>query len=92
MKQVYILAPNLFIFMLSVMLLVAYRDERPGISTAYRTEASFSTHVDRKRLRGLRLPVVMHNSPRTTVHSMPRRKQPCNEACGSSPPVARTSD
>nr|VZI30025.1 unnamed protein product [Spirometra erinaceieuropaei] len=37
-KQGCVLAPTLFILMYSAMLMDAYRDERPGIRIAYRTE------------------------------------------------------
>nr|VZI20511.1 unnamed protein product [Spirometra erinaceieuropaei] len=37
-KQGCVLAPTLFSLMLSVMLMDAYRDERPGIRIAYRTD------------------------------------------------------
>ncbi|VDL97797.1 unnamed protein product [Schistocephalus solidus] len=37
-KQGCVLAPTLFSLMLSAMLMDAYRDERPGIRIAYRTD------------------------------------------------------
>nr|VZI16233.1 unnamed protein product [Spirometra erinaceieuropaei] len=37
-KQGCVLAPNLFSLMFSAMLMDAYRDERPGIRIAYRTD------------------------------------------------------
>nr|VZI22459.1 unnamed protein product [Spirometra erinaceieuropaei] len=42
MKQGCVLAPTLFSLMFSVMLMDAYRDERPGIRIAYRTDNQLS--------------------------------------------------
>nr|VZI31927.1 unnamed protein product [Spirometra erinaceieuropaei] len=39
-----ILAPTLFSFMFFAMLMDAYRDERPGIRIAYRTDAQPLNH------------------------------------------------
>ncbi|BHF58494.1 hypothetical protein SprV_0100144600 [Sparganum proliferum] len=61
-KQDCVLAPTLFSLMLSAMLTDAYRDERPGIRVAYRTDAQL---LSQRR---------MHFQPRvftTTVHKVP---------------------
>nr|VZI06546.1 unnamed protein product [Spirometra erinaceieuropaei] len=60
-KQVCVLAPTLFRLMFSAMLMDAYRDERPGIRIAYRTDG----HLLNQRL--------MHFQSRvstTTVHDL----------------------
>nr|VZI48617.1 unnamed protein product [Spirometra erinaceieuropaei] len=43
-KQGCVLAPTLFSLMFSAMLMNAYRDERPGIRIAYRTEGHLLNH------------------------------------------------
>nr|VZI31915.1 unnamed protein product [Spirometra erinaceieuropaei] len=43
-KQGCVLAPTLFSLMLSAMLMDAYRDERPGMRIAYRTEGHLLNH------------------------------------------------
>nr|VZI44611.1 unnamed protein product [Spirometra erinaceieuropaei] len=43
-KQGCVLAPTLFILMFSAMLMDAYRDERPGIRIAYRTDGRLLNH------------------------------------------------
>ncbi|BHF67908.1 hypothetical protein SprV_0301093700 [Sparganum proliferum] len=47
-KQGYVLATTLFSLMFSAMLMDAYRDERPGICVAYRTEDLF---LNQRRIR-----------------------------------------
>ncbi|BHF63934.1 hypothetical protein SprV_0200693000 [Sparganum proliferum] len=43
-KQGCVLTPTLFSFMSSAMLMDAYRDERPGIRIAYRTDGRLLNH------------------------------------------------
>nr|VZI37041.1 unnamed protein product [Spirometra erinaceieuropaei] len=43
-KQGCVLAPTFFSFMFSAMLINEYRDERPGIRSAYRTDGHFLNH------------------------------------------------
>ncbi|BHF64650.1 hypothetical protein SprV_0200765600 [Sparganum proliferum] len=58
-KQGCVLAPALFSLMFSAMLIDAYRDERPGIRIAYRTDGQFLNHR--------RMHFQSRESP-TTVH------------------------
>nr|VZI50399.1 unnamed protein product [Spirometra erinaceieuropaei] len=60
-KQRCVLAPTLFSLMFSVMLMDAYRDERPGIRIAYRTEG----HLLNQRLMKFQSRVST-----TTVHKL----------------------
>nr|VZI08057.1 unnamed protein product [Spirometra erinaceieuropaei] len=60
-KQGCVLAPTLFSLMFSSMLMDAYRDERPGIRIAYRTDG----HLLNQRL----MPFQSHVST-TTVHEL----------------------
>nr|VZI08549.1 unnamed protein product [Spirometra erinaceieuropaei] len=63
----------------SVMLMEAYRDERPGMNVVCNLDGGFSTSEKCKHPGGTRQPLPINSSPQTTVHSIPRRKQSCKE-------------
>nr|VZI10071.1 unnamed protein product [Spirometra erinaceieuropaei] len=60
-KQGCVLAPTLFSLMFSVMLMDAYRDERPGIRTAYRTDGHL---LNQRRMH------FLSRVSTTTVHEL----------------------
>nr|VZI07327.1 unnamed protein product [Spirometra erinaceieuropaei] len=72
-KQGCVLAPTLFSLMFSAMLMDAYRDERPGIRIAYRTDG----HLLNQRRMHFKAPTYTHRTrlhcphcPRTFRHRM----------------------
>ncbi|BHF83821.1 hypothetical protein SprV_0902696800 [Sparganum proliferum] len=90
-KQGCVLAPTLFSLMFSVILMDAYRDERPGIRIAYRTDGQLLNH---------RWMHFQSHVSTTTVHellfaddwpSTPHRERTCKGAWISSTPPARSS-
>nr|VZI46789.1 unnamed protein product [Spirometra erinaceieuropaei] len=60
-KQGYVLAPTLFSLMFSAMLMDAYRDERPGIRIAYRTDGHL---LNQRRMQ------FQSRASTTTVHEL----------------------
>nr|VZH95524.1 unnamed protein product [Spirometra erinaceieuropaei] len=90
-KQGCALAPTLFSLMLSAMLIDAYRDERPRIHIAYRTDGhllnqclmNFQSRVSTTKFTNFSSP--------TTVSTTPW-KRTYKGAWTSPPPPARTSD
>nr|VZI24270.1 unnamed protein product [Spirometra erinaceieuropaei] len=87
-----ILAPTLFSLIFAAMLMDAYRDERPGIRVAYRTEGQLPHHR-RTHFQMRESPTPSTNfSSRTTAPSTRPRQRRCNGASISSPPPpSRTS-
>ncbi|BHF64268.1 hypothetical protein SprV_0200727000 [Sparganum proliferum] len=89
-KQGCVLAPILFSFMSSAMLMDAYRDERPGIRVAYRrTVTSICDGCTSSRVYP-QPPSTNFCSPMTAL-LMQLLKDTCKRAWISSPPPARTS-
>nr|VZI43364.1 unnamed protein product [Spirometra erinaceieuropaei] len=67
-EQGCVLAPTLFSLMFSAMLMDAYRDERPGIRIAYRTDACIHSHRARTPLRRRQRPEHHLRSGDATEH------------------------
>ncbi|BHF82492.1 hypothetical protein SprV_0802563000 [Sparganum proliferum] len=90
-KQGYVLVPTLFSLIFSAMLLGAYRNQRPGIRTANRTDGHILNPRGFASDRAYPQPSSTNSFSPTTVPSTPPQKRTCNGTCISFPPSAGTS-
>nr|VZI12239.1 unnamed protein product [Spirometra erinaceieuropaei] len=91
-KQDSVLAPTLFSFKLSALLVDAYCDERPGIRIAHRIDGRHLNSKHKQAQRGQLRPRRTTCSPPTTAHFTPRPKKTCDGTWISSPPAVLISD